>query len=292
MNLKKILISLTVLLSCLTVFSQENIEYLGVLQLNDSSFISYRINLTRKKDSLFGYSVTDFGGPFETKSLVKGEYNEETNDLSFEENGIVYTKSPVNHYDFCFIHFKGTMRKLNQNKRIKGSFEGRYPDGTGCINGKIELMGFEKIAKKAERVDKKIQRLKKLSDDKKKQISVAKTLDTLKMNRIKKNEVLSIFSSAAKAKIIIYDAGKEDGDLINLSVDGKLILENFTVLKKHKVLEISLKNKKTTVTIEALNVGTSAPNTVKVEVIDNKNFIKTVTDLDAGDHASIDILKK
>ena len=272
-------------------FAQSELDYLGVIKLNDSAFISYSLKLVEKKGIISGYSITDIGGEHETKSNITGSYAKNTNTLSFKEVGIIYTKSDVSDYDFCYIHFNGTVRNIDAVKSINGKFNGLYNDGSTCINGEISLRSIQKIEKKALKIDNRLQKSKKITPELKEKISLTKTLDTLKMNILKSNQNLSMFTSSQSLKLQIYDAGKVDGDKINVFVNDTVLLKNYIVSKKIKQLLIPLQSKLTTVKISALNVGTISPNTAKIEITDQKNNIQTITSLKKGEKTSITIIK-
>ena len=272
-------------------FAQSELDYLGVIKLSDSSFISYTLKLVEKNEIISGYSITDIGGEHETKSNITGTYSEKENRLSFKEVGIIYTKSEVSDYDFCFIHFNGIVRNIDATKNIKGKFNGLYSDGSTCINGEISLRSIQKIERKAQKIDKIIQKSKKIAPELKEKVSLIKTLDTLKMNILKSNQNLSMFSSSPRLKLHIFDAGKVDGDKINVLVNDTILLKNYIVSKKMKQLIIPLHTKLTTIKIRALNVGSISPNTAKIEITDQKNNIKTITSLKKGEKTSITIIK-
>ena len=270
----------------------QEFEFFGVIKLNDTSFISYKVLFDRVNDSIQGYSLTDFAGKHETKSNIRGYYNEDENLLSFKEYDIVYTKSPVVQTDFCFVNFEGKVRNLDRVKAFSGDFKGLYADGTSCLDGMIIVNSGEQVKKRVEKIDKVVQRSRKFSDSIKKNIKVAKVLDTLTRNIIAKDENLNIFTRDQKIKLAIYDAGKEDGDVINLYVDDKPVLENYTVLHEIKHLEFDLENAETKIRVEAVSEGTSSPNTVRLEVEDSRNFVRTITNLKEGEQAQMTIVKK
>jgi len=275
-----------------TALQAQEYEFFGVIKLNDTSFISYKVLFDRVNDSIQGYSLTDFAGKHETKSNIKGYYNEDENLLSFEEYDIVYTKSPVVQKDFCFVNFEGKVRNLDRVKAFSGDFKGLYADGTSCLDGMIIVNSGQEVKKRVEKIDKVVQRSRKFSDSIKKNIKVAKVLDTLTRNIIAKDENLNIFTRDQKIKLAIYDAGKEDGDVINLYVDDKPVLENYTVLHEIKYLEFDLENVETKIRVEAVSEGTSSPNTVRLEVEDSRNFVRTITNLKEGEHAQMTLVKK
>lgn len=273
------------------LYAQSEQEYLGVIKLNDSSFISYRLNLLETNNLISGYSITDIGGNHETKSNITGSYNNKTNILSFKEVGIIYTKSVVSDYDFCYIHFKGKVNNVDSKKNIEGEFKGLYNDGSSCINGEIKLRNILNIEKKAEKIDKIIQKSKQINSSVKSTVSVTQTLDSLKMNILKPNQNLTMFTAYSELKLNIYDAGKVDGDKINIYVNNIIFLRNYVVDKKTKQLVIPLNSKLTIIEVEALNTGTISPNTAKIEIIDQENNINTLTRLKKGEKTSITIIK-
>ncbi len=285
----KILLTLFIGFTC---FSQQDSDFMGVIKLNDTSYISYKIAFEIHNDSVSGYSITDMGGKHETKSNLLGSYNEDTREFNFYESNIIYTKSPIIEDDFCFVHFKGRVRDIRDVEEIEGEFTGLYTDGQSCLDGAIKMVSIEKIKKKAEKIDKKIQKIKRVDEEIKKKVSVAKTIDTLSMNIIAQNENLNILTKDPKVEFIIFDAGKEDDDRIDLVINGKKVLENYTVTKEKKIMTIPLEKQQTKIEVIALNVGSSAPNTVKLEFQDSRNFVTTITNLDEGEQASVTLVRR
>ncbi len=273
-------------------FSQQSSEFMGVIKLNDTSFISYKIAFEVQNDSISGYSITDLGGKHETKSNVIGRYYEKSGEFRFQESGIIYTKSPITENDFCFVHFTGRVKDIYDVEEIEGDFTGLYSDGESCLDGDIKMVSIEKIKKKAAKVDRKIQKVNRLDDEIKKQVSVAKTIDTLSMNIIASNENLSILTSDEEVELTIFDAGKEDDDRIDLIINGEKLLEDFVVTRKKKIIPVKLQEDQTRIEIIALNEGTSPPNTVKIHFKDSQNYVTTLTNLKAGEKAGISLVKR
>ncbi|SFU38441.1 hypothetical protein SAMN05216480_102125 [Pustulibacterium marinum] len=273
-------------------FSQDNQDYYGVIKLNDTSMISYRIYLEENEGLISGYSVTDLGGEHETKNIIEGNYETKSNTLNFKETDIVYTKSPVNQFDFCYVHFNGNLRKINKRVKLKGNFLGLFEDGTECISGEIELMSFEKIENKAEKLDKVIQKTKKISEEQKEKISITKTMDTLRMNILRKGQNLSMFTKTPFIELNIYDSGKIDGDMVSIYRNGNIYKENITVTKEKLKVKIPLKNDETKITIKAVNEGEFAPNTAQIDFNDYTHYIETKTSLSKSDTTTITVYRK
>ncbi|MFY7742113.1 MAG: hypothetical protein ACOVQR_05670 [Flavobacterium sp.] len=283
---------LLIFFTTLNIYSQNVSEYFGILKLNDSSLITYKLYLKEERGIISGFSLTDIGGEHETKSLIKGNYDAKTNLLSFSEYDIVYTKSLITKYDFCFVHFKGKLSKFDGGKGIKGKFLGLYKDGTKCINGEINLANFEKVKSKTTKIDKKIQKTNRIDKETKEKISMKKMMDSLNLNILKEDKNLNIFTSFGKVEIKINDNGIEDGDKITIYHNKMKVLENYTVTKSIKTITLNLKNGENLVEIEALNEGNIKPNTATITIKDEKNEIKTISKLNKSKRTKITFIKR
>jgi ribosomal protein L25 (general stress protein Ctc) len=287
---KNILFLLTTILFQYS-FSQNNYEYFGAIILNDSTTITYKISMVNNRGEVKGYSVTDLGGEHETRSNIFGEYDDNIKELSFRETGIVYTKSPVSQQDFCFINTTIKGFTFKKTKNIKTKFVGLFSDNTQCIDGELLMSSVEKVEKRIEKVTKQLNKTSKIPDSIKQKINPIKMMDSLNMNILRKGQVLSMFSEANQIKINIYDGGKLDGDKITILVNGKPYLTNYEAHSDKKILTLNLNEDKTSVVIKALNEGTIQPNTIVVELYDNKNSIRALSNLKVGETTQIDILK-
>lgn len=279
-------------LTCLSIYAQEDTyEYLGVLKLNDSSFIQYKLYMELTEGTLEGYSLSDAGGLHETRSNIRGSYDARSNRLAFEEYDIVYTKSPITELDFCLVSFNGKTRNLDRQKGFSGVFTSTYTDGLPCINGELIVSSAEKVKERIAKLDRKIQKSKKVSDSLKQKISVKRTIDTLTMSVVKKDENLNIFVNQSNVTLSVYDSGKVDDDRINVYVNDVLVLENFAIAAEKKDIPLQLQGSTLNVRVEAVNEGTSAPNTVRVELKDGNELIRTRTSLSTGEQAQLTLIK-
>jgi hypothetical protein len=283
------------LLLCLLSFSllaQDDYAYVGAIKLNDSSFISYKLEFIEKDGLIKGYSTTDIGGAHETKSYISGYFDDKANALNFYESGILYTKSAITQNDFCFVHFDGRLKKMNENQKIEGQFKGLYSDGKECIHGEIVLSNFKKVLKRTEKMDRRIDRSIFVGKETKEKINLVKLMDSLSLNIIKKDEVLSVFSSSETVNLTMFDAGQEDGDIVTILVNGRIILKDYEVTTKKETLTVALDSPKTVLKVIAVNNGSIGGNTVKIDISDGTNTIETLTNLKAKETACFAILKK
>ncbi|WP_223550274.1 hypothetical protein [Aestuariivivens sp. NBU2969] len=291
--IRKILLYYLVFMKPLLCLGQESHDYIGGIVLNDTLTITYKISLVDKNGKVEGYSISDLGGKYETKSSVFGEYNEDTKELSFRETQTIYTKTPLEpNYDFCYINTTIKNFSLGKTKKVKTKFIGLFSDNTKCINGELFLSLAEKIEAKMERMAEKINKMKRIPDSVKQKFQPLKMMDTLNMNILRKDQTLSIFSKSKSISLIIYDAGKEDGDKISIYANNKPLLENYEAKKEQKIIRVKIGEGTTTLVIKATNEGVIAPNTVVVELQDEDNTIKALSNLKKGETTQIDILKR
>ncbi|OYQ41584.1 hypothetical protein CHU92_04305 [Flavobacterium cyanobacteriorum] len=289
----KIKVFLTFFIFSLTIYSQEKYEYYGGVKLNgdDKTIITYRLVFTEQDGKINGYSVTDLGGNHETKNLISGYYNKKTKEFTFKEKDILYTKSPISDDMFCFINFTGKVKLVNDNSTMEGDFKGLFKNNTKCIDGTITLIGSAKVYKAINKLNKKIQRSGKVDEETKRKVNPVAILDSLKVNNLIKNQNLNVFVDSDTVLLEIWDAGKEDGDKINLRQNGELILGEYQVSNKKRVIKIDM-TKTTTFQISALNEGTVAPNTAMIRVIDNHKTVELTSNLKQNESASITLVKR
>lgn len=292
--MKKVYFFLTFFLtSYLSVYSQVNYEFYGALKLNgnDKQMITYKLIFTENQGKINGYTVTDLDGPHETKNSISGFYDKKNKTFSFQEEEILYTKSKFDENSFCFVNFKGKVKLVENTSKLEGDFKGLFNNKTKCIDGTVALVGSSRIYNLISRLNKKIQKSKKLDDAAKEKYNPYKLIDSLKINRLTKNQELTVFWRNSNAKIAIWDNGKEDGDVIDFYHNDKLLLNNFKVTTDKKELDVKLV-KKNVFKIVAVNEGQIKTNTVKIELADGERSFDLLSNLDKGDSAMITIVKK
>ena len=81
------------------------------------------------------------------------------------------------------------------------------------------------------------------------------------------------------------------GCKFQLIINGNIILDNFETTNKHKKIKYKLVEGENTIEIKATNLGTSPPNTSRIELIDSKTKYPIITQLELGKSAVIKIIK-
>ena len=272
--------------------AQKDYEYVGFIKLNDSSLISLKVKLQEANGNITGYTLTDVGGEHETKTSVVGNYSEKNKVLQFQEVETIYTKSNITEDDFCYINFTSNSYKLGRSSKLRGKFKGLFPDNTECINGEILLSTKEKQTKKIAKATKFINKTKRIPDSVKQNIDLVKIMDSIQMNMLRNKQVLSVFSKSKDITLVVFDGGREDGDNISISVDGKTVLNNYKLTAEEKSLPIVLNSKITSIVLTANNVGTMSTNTAVVLLYVDGQKIRALTNLKAKETTQINIYLK
>jgi hypothetical protein len=273
--------------------SKNQFEFMGGLKLNgkDDQVISYKIVFTENDGVIKGYSITDLGGDHETKNLISGKYSSKTNSFQFREESIIYTKSKIKKESFCYVNYSGKLNLKASNPKINDEFVGLFQNKSKCVNGIIQLIGSKKIYELINKVNKKIQKSKKIDSATKEQVNPLKMLDSVNANVLRSKQSLQMFTKDSKVMFEVHDAGIEDGDMINIYIDGKLFLENYIVKNKPKSFEIEISKESIIIEIEAINEGEAPPNTSDIVIRDSVNELKTITKLQKNNRTSIEIVK-
>lgn len=270
---------------------KRNYEFVGFLNTENNEAISYKVAFSvLDNGEIQGESQTDLFGVNTTKSKIIGEINKKGKKLSFREVDNLSTKSKAEPEEFCYVHVDNIkIRTLKNQSFINGDFMGYFPNDEKCVNGTISVVSteifelFEEITEESndpELKDKK-DKAKSLMD------FVGKGSTTLY-----KNEELVLNWEEEHLIIEVWDDFIEDGDVISIFNNGKLVLSEYTIRKEKKRVEIPITDKTHTIEVRAINEGSSPPNTVHMTVTDGQQETTVVAKLNKGDKASIKINKK
>ena len=267
--------------SCL--FSQKTEKYSGIITLENGTPLMFEMEFIEDKGMVNGFSITGKGTPDETKSDVSGIFNKNTKTYKLKETQVLSTNSEADLNTFCYINMEITEKGKLSLKRYEGKFTGYFTNGDTCASGNIILMEKEKLEKKVEKIKKKIE--KKIEKKGKEEINVMST------KVLKDGDDMLIKCYSDKITIYIWDANQEDGDKISLVVNGKYLLENYTTKRKRKKIKYKLKKGENIIEITATNLGSTPPNTSRIEIVDSKTKYPIITQLELNKTAIIKIVK-
>ena len=274
---------LFLLLSVNLGFSQNTFSYLGTLILSNNTPISFSLELQEDNGIVNGYSITNINTPDETKSEISGLYFKKDKSFQLQETQILQTKSEAALNTFCYINMNLSLKGKFGSKRVQGTFKGNFLDSTECASGKVILMERTKLEKKIEKIKKKVE---KKYNEKYQDTSLVKRTEILK-----DGDDFTINWEGNKLRLFIWDANMEDGDKITLSINGNIILDDFETTNKRKKIKYKLAEGENIIEIKATNLGSSPPNTSRIELVDNKTKYPIITQLELGKTAIIKIIK-
>ena len=241
-------------------------KYLGSIVPENNIPMSFSLDLIEKNGIVSGYSITNHGTKDETKSEIQGVYFKDDKSFQLQETQIIYTKSEAPINSFCYIRMNLKLKNRFTKKQLEGNFSGNFLDSSECAKGKILLAEKSIIEKKIKKIEKKIE----------KQLKKDVIIET---SILKDGDSLSIKWQAKYITIKIWDSNKEDGDRINLSINEDIILDNYETKNKEKKIKYKLKEGLNKILIEARSLGSSPPNTSRIELIDKKKKYPLLTQL-------------
>ena len=264
-------------------FSQTSFDYLGTLILSNNTPISFSMELQEKNGIVNGYSITNINTPDETKSEISGLYFKNDKSFQLQETQILSTQSEAALNTFCYINMTLSLKGKFGSKRLEGTFTGNFLDSNECASGKIVLVERTKLEKKIEKIKKKIE--KKIEKEK------IDTTQILQTQILKDGDDFTINWESKKLKLFIWDANKEDGDKIQLTINGDIMLDDFETKNKRKKIKYKLQEGGNTIEIKSTNSGISPPNTSRIELVDSHIKYLIITQLELGKSAIIKVIK-
>jgi len=272
-------------------------EFLGTIQLQDKSVITYKISFVEHPDgTITGKSITDFAGDHRTESNIKGRLDRDKNLISFSELGNIYTKSDSEEQDFCYIHLYNAKIKLNKRKSIiQGHFYSRYADGSLCIEGDIYLIGEEQFLKKIEKVEKTKDRAKLLVADEKLekvQEELDRTKVAIKEAILTEEDKMTLKTEGEQITIKVWDAEYVDGDIISIRNEDAFILRRYSIKKQPKEIVLPMDKDSVRLTFIANNEGKRPPNSANIEITTSEGDVPLKLQLNQDKAAEVLILKK
>ncbi|TYB76637.1 hypothetical protein ES677_06405 [Bizionia gelidisalsuginis] len=119
--------------------------------------------------------------------------------------------------------------------------------------------------------------------------------DERRQNGSTVTQYLGEFStSAARVNIVYRDHQYPDGDLIRVYVNGEMVRERVLLETHFKGLFLTLEPGLNVIDFEALNQGSSGPNTAQFEVLDDKGIVISSNqwNLATGVKATITLVKE
>mgnify|MGYP001229190751 CR=1 FL=1 len=261
---------LILLFSITTSFSQ-NLEYVGFV-IADSVYMDIHLELTHKKDSVFGITTMNKNTPIESKSHFKGLYNDQLKTYLIKEIDVINSDVYTDSISFCLMDM--TLKK--NRKKLSGTFVGNYTNGERCSSGEVELGEVEFLTKKIKVVEKKLDKL----------YTERKIID------ISETKTYNFRTDDEKITFKIWDKGKEDGDIISLFANKVALLKNHIVKKKKEKIVFNLSEGENKIVLRSDDVGKYPPNTALLELSTKNTSLQFKYSLEKEEYITFTITKE
>ncbi len=280
-SLSALILSLLIVECC---FAQKIFD--GKLVLKGNSVLKYKLVLNNFEDSgvVSGYSITDEMGKHEIKTLVKGSFNAKTRLLHIEEYKIEKSATDLNNLSLCYVNADVKYLFIGKDSALVGNFKGLlYPKNDICATGSVIL---KQILLKKHTNKKKETDIKKTGDDEE-QTSNDKPIEII----TKKGKEFLITGNTVT--FTIWDNGQVDGDKISVLLNGKYILQDYTITSVTKIMQVQLSgNDRDTIEVVALNEGSLPPNTAAIKIETKTEQYQILTQAKTNEVRTIYLRKK
>jgi hypothetical protein len=213
--------------------------------------------------------------------------------MYFKEIRVTNLRKGETQNDYCFFEINADYFIKDGRTIISGKFVGRSPNGNTCGSGDIYLMGPKSVEKIHTEYIQKIEAaklptiIKKITPPVFKNKSVKKVepkIDTSATTLTLKPTEKNIFPSVGKGvsmyeydsdtlKLFISDYDKNDGDRISLYINGKALMNNYTLTSTVDSMSINMLDYGNgtgidTISVYAQNEGYYSPNSAKILIVD------------------------
>ncbi len=118
-------------------------------------------------------------------------------------------------------------------------------------------------------------------------ITAPLAINSRSVNEMRKDDSVTVATPETTITILIYDQDQVDDDAIDLYIDNLPVLVNHRATFSKKRIQFKLKNQSTVVVITAKNNGIIGKNSVRFDIIEGENMIRTLSNMSAGDSATI-----
>ncbi len=272
----------------------------------NSSANNYLVELILQPEKGYVKGIMNYYFKNTYRSLqVKGNYNEQTRQLSLYNIPITYFGSNLNMEVDCIMNMQATLRVAKSGSNLVGKFISLPEFKYVCAEISFD-MGLNADISKKDSVLQAIREYKENYQVWKPELEdtlvAATVLQRKVVNYVTEKEFTERQSEVSQEievigdslKVDIYDNGEVDGDMISLFYNKALILNNQKLTHKSIRMELVLDSTKdyNEIAMFAENLGLIPPNTALVLVDDGKNRYQLRLSSSLEKNATIRIRKK
>ncbi len=263
------------LASCINPLLAQQYQYvfIGSASFTGSKEVTtYRLEFNDSSGTISGQSVMDILGSNKTTTKVAGKLDFKKGVLQFKETKLINTLSKYGAKDFCYVSATLKMKRKKSVTMFAGKYKGYNADGkTICGTGELTLLAANDLIDKLTRMAEK----KNILPDTITKKPTEQVIDTSGSVQLQPGSSMTFICPNPKIYIELWDNGKIDGDIVRLTQDDKVILDQYLLTNNRLLLEIKMPdNKASVLKLQALNEGTDPPNTARMKVTSgNKVYV-------------------
>jgi len=255
----------------------------------------------------FAYTYADEGK--DVKATVVGKINRVSKTLDFSETSIIYNRGFTSKAVICLLQSHLTNKEGNLSGKIdtKTAGIGSLPCSSGSISFlsadeiKALFNGYQpKVPKEATPVEPNIAEKPKtpvkityVNKDSINNARYNQPAPQPKVSKITQGTDKTIEWVSDKIILEVWDGTAVDGDRITITLNGKVVLENYSLRsEKHKLVLETGGNELNVINIIALNEGGDPPNTANITLRDGDKTYDIVAHNHTDKKSVIKIIKK
>ena len=257
--------------------SAQHCTFLGKMEIKGGETFPYKLSLDISGADVKGVSITTQEGK-ELKAWVRGVINRDKNIMVLAETGPIGRLSDT--VEMCY--FNSILKwKLKKGRYVlSGAFVGKDKNNVSCSQGSVLLEAPESQGDPLL----KVQRVQVQIDSVEPSSQVAGGAVTAGHDQ-------RIDWSTSSCVLELWDGGLEDGDIVNVLINGKPLLTDYVLTAVRKKVSIPVTDKLTTITIVAGAEGANPPNTAELQLTDGSEVHRLTAFNKKGKSASVILVK-
>ena len=106
-----------------TATAGDTLYFVGNIKVSKKISYKYNLRFTIGNDNkITGYSLSDPGGPNETKTKIFGTYDSVNRIISYEEKNVLRSSVDLQRKDLCFVKAELKFKKTKLIEELSGKF--------------------------------------------------------------------------------------------------------------------------------------------------------------------------
>lgn len=214
--------------------------------------------------------------------------------LSYETPSKLFEVKNQLNLGFCFSAADLTWSEDTYYEYLKGDWEGWGEQNQACAPAKMVLRRLKDPNKRPPVIEKLVETTPEIIPVNTTPQTTPAPVSTTLQEYADRDKITKEVMTVKKDSISIdvWDGNREDGDVISLVFNGKVLLEQHTLTKTKRSFRVALQRGQNILTLIAHNLGDIPPNTAALEVERNEGRKKITLSSDMKRSESVLIIKE